>query len=49
MEIKEAPWSIENNKAPRVDGFNSFIFKKAWNIISHEITIAIQTLEWKNA
>lgn len=32
-EIKEALWSIKDNKCPGPDGFNSYFFKKTWNIL----------------
>lgn len=40
-EIKKALWSIKNDKSPGLDGFNSFFFKKVWNIVGKEICYAI--------
>lgn len=32
-EIKVALWDIDNEKAPRPDGYEFFFFKKGWNIV----------------
>ena len=32
-EIKGALWSINDNKAPGLDGFNSKFYKAAWPVI----------------
>ncbi|XP_057529819.1 uncharacterized protein LOC130808359 [Amaranthus tricolor] len=41
-EIKEALFGMNDNKAPRVDGFNSSFFKKAWDIIKQDLISAIK-------
>ena len=41
-EIKEALWSIDDNKAPGLDGFNSKFYKAAWPIISQDVITIIQ-------
>lgn len=41
-EIKEALWSIKDDKCPGPDGYNSYFFKKTWSIIGNEICYAIQ-------
>ncbi|KAH0658804.1 hypothetical protein KY289_027552 [Solanum tuberosum] len=33
--------SIEDNKAPGGDGFNSYFFKQAWPIIGDEVTTVV--------
>ena len=42
VEIKEAIWSIDDNKAPGLDGFNSKFYKTAWPIVSQDVINAIQ-------
>lgn len=41
-EVKKALFAIDDNKAPGVDGFNAYFFKKAWNIIKVELIKAVQ-------
>ncbi|XP_056685902.1 uncharacterized protein [Spinacia oleracea] len=41
-EIDMALKGIGNNKAPGLDGFNSFFFKEAWSIIKDDIYVAVQ-------
>nr|XP_016451511.1 PREDICTED: uncharacterized protein LOC107776176 [Nicotiana tabacum] len=41
-EISNALKEINDQKAPRYDGFNSLFFKKSWCIVGEEITCAIQ-------
>ncbi|WCJ31903.1 DNAse I-like superfamily protein [Euphorbia peplus] len=41
-EIKRALWSIDSEKSPGLDGFNSFFFKKTWGIVGNEICQAVQ-------
>ena len=40
-EIREALSSIDESKAPSIDGFNSLFFKKAWHIIKFDIYNAV--------
>lgn len=40
--IKEALFSIEDNKSPRPDGFNSGFYKTSWNYSGPLITTAIK-------
>lgn len=42
-EIKGALWSINDNKAPGLDGFNSKFYKVAWPAIRDNIVAAIQS------
>lgn len=41
-EIKQALDNIGNEKAPWVDGFNSFFFKKCWDIVGTYFCNAVQ-------
>ncbi|GFY96656.1 hypothetical protein Acr_11g0009620 [Actinidia rufa] len=41
-EIKEALFSIGDDKAPRPDGFSSFFYKKAWNVVGKEFCDAVK-------
>lgn len=40
-EIKEALFDIEDDKAPRPDGFTSKFFKAAWNIVGKKVCCAV--------
>lgn len=42
QEVHEALFSMDSNKAPGVDGFNVYFFKKSWSIIGQEVTQAVQ-------
>lgn len=42
QEVKEALFSMDSNKAPSIDGFNVYFFKKSWPVIGGEIIRAIQ-------
>ncbi|GJY94750.1 sodium/hydrogen exchanger 6 [Tanacetum coccineum] len=41
-EIKGALFSIGDDKPPGPDGFNAAFFKKSWDIVGDEVTIAIR-------
>ncbi|GJR13403.1 putative RNA-directed DNA polymerase [Tanacetum coccineum] len=41
-EIKDALFSIEDDKAPGPDGFSSKFFKASWSVVGPEVTMAIQ-------
>jgi len=41
-EIKEAIFSIGNDRAPGPDGFTSAFFKKPWQVIGEDVCRAIQ-------
>nr|GEV06483.1 putative reverse transcriptase domain-containing protein [Tanacetum cinerariifolium] len=41
-EVKVALFDIDNNKAPRPDGYSSQFFKYAWNVIAKEFCKAIR-------
>lgn len=41
QEIDDALWSINDAKAPSIDGFNSLFFIRAWPIIKHDIYAAV--------
>lgn len=42
QEVTKALFSMDSNKAPGIDGFNIYIFKKSWPIIGEEVIQAIQ-------
>lgn len=33
---------IDNDKAPTLDGFNSYFFKKSWEVLKHDIYAGIK-------
>lgn len=41
-DIKGAIWSIPDDKAPGLDGYNIKFYKSAWSIIGDDITSAVQ-------
>lgn len=41
-EVKEALFSMDDMKAPGLDGFNILFFKKTGHVISSSVTAAIQ-------
>lgn len=41
-EIDQALKDIEDSKAPGIDGFNNFFFKKVWSVVKQDIYNAIQ-------
>lgn len=41
-EIKNVMWSIPDNKAPGLDGYNNGFFKAAWDIVEEDIVQAVQ-------
>ena len=41
-EINLPLWSIPDNKAPRIDGYNSKFYKAVWSVIGYDIVHAIQ-------
>ena len=43
QEIKEAIWSIHDNKALGLDGFNSKFYKASWPVVSPNLVNAIQS------
>nr|GEV21696.1 RNA-directed DNA polymerase, eukaryota, reverse transcriptase zinc-binding domain protein [Tanacetum cinerariifolium]GEV91515.1 RNA-directed DNA polymerase, eukaryota, reverse transcriptase zinc-binding domain protein [Tanacetum cinerariifolium] len=42
LEIKQAMFDIDNDKAPSPDGFTSCLFKKAWPIVGKDVSDAIK-------
>lgn len=40
-EIKEAMWSIPDDKARGLDGFNSRIYKASWDVVGEDVVRAI--------
>ncbi|XP_062111558.1 uncharacterized protein LOC133822776 [Humulus lupulus] len=40
-EVKTALYSIPDEKAPRMDGYNSGFFKQSWSITGDELTQAV--------
>lgn len=41
-EIKASLWAIWDDKAPGVDGYNVFFFKRTWPIIKDDLVHAVQ-------
>ena len=41
-EIKQASFSIPDEKSPSIDGYTSHFYKKAWDIVGSEVVDAIQ-------
>ncbi|GKB56761.1 RNA-directed DNA polymerase, eukaryota, reverse transcriptase zinc-binding domain protein [Tanacetum coccineum] len=41
-EIKEAMLDIDNDKAPRPDGYTSCFFIKAWNVVGMDVCLAVK-------
>lgn len=40
-KVRQAIFSIPNDKSPSLDGYNSFFFKKNWDILGDEVCSAI--------
>lgn len=40
-DIKLALWSIPNEKAPGLDGFNGRFYKSSWEIVGPDVVRAI--------
>lgn len=49
-EIVTALKGIGDTKSPRIDGYRSYFFKKAWNIIRTDVVKTIQYFfcKWNN-
>ncbi|KAI5438515.1 hypothetical protein KIW84_024307 [Lathyrus oleraceus] len=41
-EIEKALNSIRDLKAPCIDGYGAYFFKKAWNIVKYDVVKAVQ-------
>lgn len=42
-KIKAALWSIPEDKAPGLDGYNSKFYKAAWSAVGDDFVQAVQT------
>ncbi|GJX05624.1 hypothetical protein Tco_0191540 [Tanacetum coccineum] len=42
QEVKDAIFSIGDNKSPGPDGFTAAFFKEAWNIIANDVYLAVR-------
>ncbi|GKF49196.1 hypothetical protein Tco_0142447, partial [Tanacetum coccineum] len=42
LEIKQAIFDIDNDKAPSPNGFTACFFKKAWSIVGDDVSHAIK-------
>ena len=40
-DVKRVMFSIPNDKAPGIDGFNSYFFKHCWEVIGYEVCEAV--------
>lgn len=43
VEIRSTLFAINNNKAPRPDGFSAGFFKDAWNVVGSDVIAAIKS------
>ena len=41
-EIKDTIWSIPEDKAPGLDGFNNGFYKAAWEIVGTDVVKAVR-------
>jgi len=41
-DIRKAVFSIGDDKAPRLDGYSSFFFKRAWHIVGEDFCVTVQ-------
>jgi hypothetical protein len=41
-DIRKAVFDIGNDKAPGPDGYSSFFFKQAWNVVGEDLCAAVQ-------
>ncbi|XP_011079174.1 uncharacterized protein LOC105162752 [Sesamum indicum] len=41
VEVKDAIFNINDNKAPGPDGYSSYFFKKAWNVVGNQVCRAV--------
>lgn len=41
-EVRDALFSMDSHKAPGIDGYNAYFYKKCWHIVGEEITSAVQ-------
>ena len=41
-DIKKAMWSLDGNKAPGLDGYNSKFYKSAWSMVGPDIVEVVQ-------
>ncbi|GKG14398.1 hypothetical protein Tco_0353998, partial [Tanacetum coccineum] len=42
QEVKDAIFSIGDDKSPGPDGFTAAFFKEAWNIIANDVYLAVR-------
>lgn len=42
-EIREVLFGMSSNKAPRLDGFTTKIFKESWRVVKKDFVIAVQS------
>lgn len=42
-EIKSTMFSLQNDKAPGLDGYTPLLFKRVWNIVGKDVTKAIES------
>jgi hypothetical protein len=40
--IRKTVFGIRNDKAPGLDGYSSFFFKQAWNVVGEDLCVVVQ-------
>lgn len=46
IEVKNALWDIDDNKAASTDGYSASFFKRSWNVVGNDVIKAIKSILW---